>query len=216
MSEADKNPVDEKDQNQSNSVLEIKEPKNPDDKVDYRTYSKVLGEAKAAKLENERLKKTALEAAELREKLQAKELEEMEKAGKTQEALESLKNSLKQTQETIREKENRILQSVVSSSIKTIAMKHGCVNPDKLLRLLDREDIAQIDVDVENYTVNEQSIEAIIEKAKRDHEDIGIFKRSSVSVKDGTPSNSNPGTVDWRESYSKNGFKDAFKALKQK
>lgn len=207
-------PVDNQEENQSNSVLEVKEPKNPDDKVEYKTYSKVLGEAKAAKLENERLRKAAMEASELREKLQAKELEEMEKAGKTQEALDALKSTLKQSQEEIKKEKNKIMQSVVSSSIKAVAIKHGCVNPEKLLRLLDRDDIAQIDMDLDNYSVNESSIEALIEKAKRDHDDIGLFKRSSVSVKDGVPKNTNTGATTWQESYQKGGFLDAFKSLK--
>ena len=62
----------------------------------------------------------------------------------------------------------------------------------------------------EDYTVNADDLQRIISKAKDEHSDIGLFKKSSINVNDVTPNMSNKSlnemSSDELKEYARNNF----------
>ena len=72
----------------------------------------------------------------------------------------------------------------VTSAVKTEAVKHGCKNPDKLVKLLDTNDFSMLQA--ENGQIMEQSLSALIDKAKKEND--FLFTQPAVKINDAIPS----------------------------
>lgn len=146
------------------------------DKVAYTTYKKVLGEKKAVAEKVNNLE------AELNKYKQA----EMESTGKQSELIESLREQLNEKESALKKTNASFAWKAVSSNIKEAAVREGCVNPEKLIKLLDESDLKALEVG-EDYKVNPDDLKRLIENAKKEHADIGLFKGSNFKVNDVTP-----------------------------
>lgn len=111
----------------------------------------------------------------------------LEAEGKKDEVIASLRKQLGETNEVLTKKEKSYNWNTVSSQIKEAAAAKGCTSPVKLLRLLGEEDLNSIEV-YDDFSVNKNDLNRVLENAMKEHSDIGLFK-SKVSVNDITPSN---------------------------
>jgi hypothetical protein len=153
--------------------------------VSYQTYLKSVDQEKNLR---KRLQEIQAERDQLAKKFEEVELTEVQKKGnfeevinKQREAIKSLESNLNSNKETFAETQKKM-------AIKNEAMKRGCKNPDKFIRLLDQADLQMIQVS-DNYEINSDDVKSILDKAVKE-DDIGLFAPTKVTVADRTPSNS--------------------------
>lgn len=145
-----------------------------EDVVKYETYKKVLAEKKAR---DERL--SAMEA-----RLKEYEQRDLESKGKHEEVISSLRDQVRNLQGEVAKRDKAYVMSKVEGAIKTKALAAGCLNPDKLLRLLDGDKINSLEVN-DRYEVSEQDVDFLVSEAKKENE--FLFKKSRANVVDGDP-----------------------------
>ena len=76
--------------------------------------------------------------------------------------------------------------NTVKEKISLEAVKHGCTNPEKLIRLMDDSDLEAIQIG-ENFSVDMESVRKVVEKNKE--ENSFLFKSATPMPANGTPSN---------------------------
>jgi hypothetical protein len=145
------------------------------DVVKYESYKKVLGEAKNAK---ER-------ARQLEAELEAKKNAELEAQGNYQEIIDNLKAKTLDLESKYRKERENTLWKDVTGAIKNEATRAGCINPDKLIRLLDKSDFETLQAD--DGQIRQESVQQLIERAKK--EDYYLFTKGNVPMMDAIPSN---------------------------
>lgn len=161
-------------ENQVDSTSEASSPEErKQDQVSYESFRKSVEAEKRA-----RERAQALEA-----ELEAKKNAELESQGKHEEIIESLKTKLYKTESTLKEEREKYLWNNVTSTVKTEAMKHGCTNPDKLVKLLDKDDFSMLQA--ENGNIMPQSIAALMDKAKKEND--FLFTGAAIKVNDSIP-----------------------------
>jgi hypothetical protein len=126
------------------------------------------------------------EARELRARLEAIENEKLESQGKYADINKSLKDKLAEREAELNNTKKTYAYNAVTSVIKQKALEMGAINPDKVLKLMDKSDMELITVD-DNYNVDLSTVQSVLEKIKKDNEDIGLFKKNVPSVKDVNP-----------------------------
>lgn len=159
------------------------EAKQKDDVVAYSTYSKVMGT----------LKKRESELNEVRSRLENIELEKKQAEGNKDEVIQELRSKLTEAEKAQQKIKHTYAWNTLEGQIKTAAVQQGCVNPDKLIRLLEEDDLKAIEVG-DDFRVNSDDLTRLVEKAKKDHSDIGLFGKKNVNVNDVTPKIGNPKT----------------------
>lgn len=159
------------------------ESKQKDDVVAYSTYSKVMGT----------LKKRESELNEVRSRLENIELEKKQAEGNKDEVIQELRSKLTDAEKAQQQIKHKYAWNTLEGQIKTAAVQQGCVNPDKLIRLLEEDDLKAIEVG-DDFRVNSDDLTRLLEKAKKDHSDIGLFGKKNVNVNDVTPKIGNPKT----------------------
>ena len=143
------------------------------DNVSYDSYRKLLGEKKKAQSE----------LMALREQVDSFKQEKMSSEGRKDEVIQSLRDQLNETKNVLKETKQTFAWNSVESQIKQAAIKAGCVAPDKLVRLMGQEELKALDIN-DNFQVNAEDLGALINKAKQEHQDIGLFGRKTVNVND--------------------------------
>lgn len=151
------------------------------DSVAYSTYRKVVGKSKKVMSENE----------ELRNQLQGIEQNKMQADGRKDELIKALRDELNGVKEVSQKDKQSYAWNIFSENIKTEAAKRGCLNPSKLIKLLDKEDLGSVEVD-DNYRVNGDDLTRLMDKAMKENE--FLFQRDAVKVNDITPNSSRPET----------------------
>lgn len=147
-----------------------------DDVVAYSTYSKVLGT----------LKKRESELDEVKTRLESIELDKKQAEGNKDEVITDLRSRLQSLESEKSTLRSKYAWNSLEGQIKSEAVRSGCVNPDKLVRLLEEDDLKSIEVD-DSFKVNQDDLSRLIEKAKKDHSDIGLFGKKKVNVNDVSP-----------------------------
>lgn len=148
------------------------------DKVSYDTYKKVLNEKKNA---SEKLAQMQAELESLRE-------EKLKAEGNKDQLLEDYKKKFEETEKALKEKDQKYAWQKISSSIKTEALKQGCINPDKLIRLMSDEQLNKIELN-EEYEINPNSLNEVMGEVVKDNS--FLFKKQ-MNIADGGPSQSAP------------------------
>ena len=151
---------------------------NDDNKVSYESFRKSVEAEKNAR---ER-------ARQLEQELEAKNNADLEAQGKHDEIIESYKRKSLELERTLKEEREAALWGNVTSTVKTEALKQGCKNPDKLIKLFDKEDFSMLQT--ENGQIMPQSLNALMEKAKKEND--FLFGGTNVRVNDAVPSTSVP------------------------
>lgn len=147
-----------------------------EDKVAYSSFQKVLNEKKTTQ---SKLSEVEKELAKYREK-------EMETQGKTQELIDGYRKRVDELESTLNKTKKTFAWNTVSNTIKAEAAKLGCQDPDKLIRLMDDQDLQALNVD-ENFNLDRETLSKVLEKNKK--ENYFLFKESAPKAAMGVPSN---------------------------
>ena len=123
------------------------------DSVSYDTYRKVLSEKKKAA---ERLANLESEAQKLRE-------EKMQLEGKKDEYIDSLKKKLTDLEANHKKMIGSYAYNSVSNSLKSEALKHGCIDVDAFIKLTD---VSSLDVS-DDFTVDQEQLKTVVEDLKK-------------------------------------------------
>ncbi len=153
---------------QGNGVV-IEESKKAD-QVSYDSYKRVLDEKKR---QQEKLK----ELEDFRAKV---EMEEKERQGKHAEIIESLRAENQKLKSEFEQKTQTFAYSKFEDQIKSFAVNEGCVNPDKLMRLLTKEQIKSVEI-ADNFIVNQDDLKRLMDGLKDEHSDIGLFRNKQAN-----------------------------------
>lgn len=143
------------------------------DSVAYESFRKSVEAEKRARQK----------AQELESELEQIKQKELEAQGKHEEIIDSLRNKNYELESTLKKERERFLWSNVTSTVKTEALKHGCSNPDKLIKLLDKDDFSILQA--EEGTIRNDSLQALMEKAKKEND--FLFKKGEVKFNDVAP-----------------------------
>ena len=143
------------------------------DKVAYETYRKVLGEKK----------KRDAEVQELRDRLNAIELDKKQAEGNKDEVIASLRSELEKSKSQVSETKKNFAWNIMQSQIKSEAVNRGCKNPDGLIRLLSKDDLASIEID-DQFNVNKDDLSRVLDGVAERNADWDIFKKESKKVHD--------------------------------
>lgn len=138
--------------------------------VSYDSYRKLLGEKKAVQ---EKLR-------ELEDFKSAMELEKKERLGQHEEVINSLREENKRLKNENTLTKQNFAYSKFEDQVKSFAVKEGCVNPDKLLRLMTKEQIKAVEI-TDNFEANKDDLKRLMTTLKEEHADIGLFKATSAN-----------------------------------
>lgn len=126
------------------------------DQVSHETYKRTVGEVK-------RLKEQLREAQALKERLAELEQNEQMRAGKHEETIQSLRAELDKTKKSERSVFQKYAYKSLGSQVREEAMKHGCVDPNALMKLADLSDV---EVDAETFEADKEKIAEIVSSMK--------------------------------------------------
>jgi hypothetical protein len=137
------------------------------------------------------------EAEELAEWKKERELEQEEKKGNFESVINQLREENKALKtEMITDKKTRAFERF-ESQVKSAAREAGCQSPDKLMRLLTKEQMQM--VQLEDGKANSDDLANLIGLLKEEHKDIGLFKDKKVNFNpvnySATPASNKPLTV---------------------
>jgi hypothetical protein len=172
MNEQDQAPVGQEDSASGESA-------KTKDSVSFDSHQKLLKEKKSllskySELENQ--------VAQLR---QEKDMAE----GNKDKVIEELKKQNQQIKSEYEKTKQSYTWSTLTGEIKREAMKNGCKDPDKLLRLMSDDDLRALEIG-ENFSVDPGSLKEIIEKNKKENH--FLFESSPKAVAIGTPGKKPP------------------------
>lgn len=163
------------DQDTNNSVVSEETVKNPE---------AVL--AKNRELLNEK-KQMAQKIAEFESRFKEISDQKLMAEGKKDELIKSLRDENREVKERLSKTQHSYQWTTVSNQIKEAAVAKGCKDPNALLKLLSDDDLNAIEVD-ENFSVNTEDLNRVLDKASKQFSNIKLFG-SDVKVDDIIPSN---------------------------
>ena len=146
--------------------------------VAFESYRKSVTEAKNAKEK----------ARQLQDELDAIKNQELQRQGKYEEVIEGLKKQLNETKTSLQKERETFLWSKVESAVSTEAVKQGCTDPKKLIRLLDESDFTLLKSD--GGEIQSETLSQLMEKAKK--ENGFLFKQPAVRINDTVPGGTKP------------------------
>lgn len=146
-----------------------------EDKVSYDSFRKSVEAEKNARKR----------AQELESKLQEFERRDMEAKGQYEKLVQQLKEENESLKTNVKKERETYLWERVTSGIKTEAMKAGCQSPEKLIKLLDKNDFETLQAEADGYNLKQESLSALIEKAKK--ENSFLFSAPQVKINDAAP-----------------------------
>lgn len=147
--------------------------------VDYETYQKTLVAEKNAKARLSQLE------SELEKIRQEKDLAE----GNKDKVIEELKKHNDLLKSEFNKTKQTYAWSTLTGEIKREALKNGCKDPDKLIRLMSDEDLSSIEVG-DNFSIDPGSLKEVIERSKKDN--YFLFESSPKQAAPGLPGKKAP------------------------
>lgn len=149
------------------------------DSVSYESYQKALKEKKT-------FQSKATEYETLIEQLrQEKAMAE----GNKDEVINTLKKQTEELKAKLDKTTKTYAWSTLTGEVKREAMRHGCKDPEKLIRLMSDDDLRSIEIG-ENFSISGDSLKELIEKNKKENH--FLFESSSKQAAQGTPGKQPP------------------------
>lgn len=152
MSKEDKAPVEQSDDAGGDSE------QGKNQTVSFDSYQKLLKEKKTLQSK----------FSELEEKVSTLTLEKTQAEGNKDEAINSLKKQNDELKGKLDKTTKTFAWTTLTGQIKQEATKQGCKDPEKLIRLMDDEDLRSIEIG-ENFAIDSSSVKAVIEKSKKEN-----------------------------------------------
>lgn len=143
------------------------------DTVKYETFKKVLGEKK----------KRDEELTNLRARLESYEQEKLESEGKKDEVIASLRAKAEKFENELKQTRQNFVWNAVESQFKAEAQKHGCVDTNAFMKLIDRNELKSLEV-TDDYQVNKDDLARLIEESKKQYSNLGLFAKKDIKVHD--------------------------------
>lgn len=131
-------------------------------------------------------KKLSSKVSELQEMVESFNQDKQISEGKKDEVIGKLREEVRALKSELSDTKDSYNWNTVESQVKSAALKDGCVDADKLVRLLDEDDFATLEVD-SKYRVNQDDLTSLLNKAKK--ENGFLFSQGSANIDDLTPSN---------------------------
>jgi len=128
-----------------------------------------------------KLSSTKTELDELREFKRKQEIEAEERKGNYDGVIKRLREENEELRTSNKKEKVSRVFSAYETQIKEAARAEGCVNPDKLLRLMSTEQFKEIQLD-DSLNANKDDLKAVMAKLKAEHEDIGLFRTAAPRV----------------------------------
>lgn len=158
---------------------------NSENMVNYDSFKKVLNEKKNVQAKAKELES---QLSELSQKLKDIELEKQQKDGNKDEVIAALRRELEEKRNEVAEKDRGYARTVIEGQIKAKAIETGCDDLGLFMAGLQSKGDLLTSVEVgENYQVNSDDLERVIENMKKDHP--ALFKKKDVNVHDVTSVN---------------------------
>lgn len=126
-------------------------------------------------------KKAQSQVNDLQEQLKTYELEKQMAEGKKDDVINSLRTQLQESNSKLETTQKTFAWNAVEGQIKAEATKQGCVNAEKLVKLLGKDQLSGIQVG-DDFSVNQDDLSRIVETAKKEHSDIGLFTPKKVNI----------------------------------
>lgn len=150
-------------------------------KVAYESFQKVLGEKKQTQ---EKLSSAEAELKALRE-------EKLQREGKSQELIDEYRKTIEKLSSDLKDTKNNYAWSTVKKEIRTEAEKHGCTDSEKLIRLMDNDDLKTLSENIgDDFSINKESLKNVIEKNKKDN--FFLFSSAGKTFVTGNPNPKSP------------------------
>lgn len=143
--------------------------------VSYETHRKLLNEKKNAV---SKLNEYEAELQKLRE-------EKMEREGKQDELISSYREKIQKLEGELGNTKKSFAWNTVKGAIKTEAIKNGCNDSEKLIRLMDDQDLKSISIG-EDFSIDMETVKNVIEKNKKENH--FLFSANVPPVANGNPS----------------------------
>jgi len=176
MSEVEKT-VDGVQPNQDSvEVVEKVETTQTSDKVDYESFKRAVDEKKRMQAERD----------ELNDKVKKYEDDKLEADGNKDQIIQNLRKELAEKSNKLKSVETSTTWEKIENQIQSAALKAGCKNPEKLMRLLDDGDIKSLEVD-KKIKIHPDDLNRLIDKAKSEND--FMFGKGTVRISDGQPTN---------------------------
>lgn len=137
--------------------------------------------AKNAQLLAEK-KKVETQLHEALEWRKQQEQAEQEKKGDFQGVISSLREELQMVKSEKADMHKNIAYKTFEDQIKSAAVSRNCANPDKLMRLMTKEQMASVEVDGESYKVNSDDLTRLMDTLEDEHKDIGLFGKKNINL----------------------------------
>jgi len=153
------------------------------DKVAFESYDRVVRDNRKLQA---RLKEMEAAIAQSSEKIEDYQRSELESQGKKDELIENLKKEIALKSKELKESRATFAYKRLKDQISSEASKAGCVNTEKLIRLISPDDLRGIRIG-DNFDADAEEIKALVERAKQEHSDIGLFGRVGIKVNDVVP-----------------------------
>lgn len=128
------------------------------DSVSHDTYKKTVSEVK-------KLKEQLREANLLKDKLAELEQNEQMRQGKHEETIATLRAELDKTKKSEKAVYQKYAFKSLGQQVREEALKHGCVDPDALMKLADLSDV---EIDAETFEADKEKIADIVSNIKTD------------------------------------------------
>lgn len=125
-----------------------------------------------------KLKESSDKLKEMEKQLYAFKSEKLSAEGKKDELIETLKEQLK----TAEQREQDLTWKAISRQIGIEATKKGCRNVDTLMKVVDFQNAS---IDKESFSVAQDDIQMILDKAMKEHD--YLFEKSVSGPKDAGP-----------------------------
>lgn len=146
------------------------------DFVKYESFQKLLGEKKGLQ---EKFQATTEKMKELEEKLMEKDQDVQKQANYWKEKYETTNKKLEDTNKSY-------TWTMLTSQVKSKAESLGCTNSEKLIRLMDDDDLRALSQEIgEDFKLNNDVLNGIIEKNRK--ENYFLFKDSTPKATTGLP-----------------------------
>lgn len=146
------------------------------DTVAYDSYAKLLNEKKSVQSK----------LSEYEARMQKLEEEKLQAEGNKDELLNKYRGQLDEMSKKLETTSKNYAWNTLTGEIKREAMKHGCINPDKLIRVMDDSTLESIRVG-DDFSIDQESLSMAIESAKKDND--FLFRNPSKPFSPGKPSN---------------------------
>lgn len=127
------------------------------------------------------LKQTKSELEELRNWKKDLELEQQQAKGDLEGVINKLREENNALKSDLTNTKRGYASKSIEDQIKQAAIGKGCVNADKLMKLITRDQLSTVQVG-EDYRVNSEDLGRLVDELEKEHSDIGLFRSKSVNI----------------------------------